>query len=1588
MDLVGRVVTSKLRGTGILKGVIESYDTATGFVKITYEDGDSEELDLVEATSLVQSVPEKDKVIMKPARKPKKRRWIRDDPGKDFDISVENNHLQSAEDSAAEIALSPYDGVIASIDAQKNSCFRASIDLNLSAFNDIDEGVGSVEKGGEVEKRERAFDLNQVFDEENVDLETEQVEQLVDVSVEMLENKNSCSLDIVEKVDVESVCFNVASDDGISAQCITGESCLASVGGGKDEQVSVLGNPSDLTCAAHVNRNTTESHLIESYQEVGALVLCEDEIQGRRKKRKLTSTLHSPEVGSLRRSARRAKAKAFAQYNESSNEDAHGTNDISSSAISVVSEEEKPDLCDTEGGEVSEVLPSPVALPPSSKILNLEGIPVLDLFSVYSCLRSFSALLYLSPFKLEDFVVSLKSNIASTLLDSVHVAILQTLRKHLKFLSDGGSEPASTCLRNLNWDLLDVITWPIFLAEYLLLHDSGTKPCFNGSLKLVDGDYYKKPAGVKIAILQCLCDDVIEVDCIQAELNRRILASDFGPDFDKNSYNASSRKTRASIGFAENPLLDESVAVDTNDWNSDECCLCKMEGNLVCCDGCPAAYHSRCVGIASNLLPDGDWYCPECVNNRFNPEITPQKLIRGAELLGADPYGRIYFHCCGYLLVSESFDAESSFSYYHKDEIRTVINVLESSGFSCGSITRAISKSLMVDAELNEQKTCMGFPSALIQAVCKPTECSILSYGEEGNVRKSERLGNPVTSSEGPAEVLQGCEPIQSCNRTSGVSSSVSETAELNSVHVAVDTTPVRRKRGRPPGVQRKLSAKKAQVDEAPPVQDGTLYVNYYSFAQIASSIAEDITHKPSDRVNETLMKSEEEIMSTQLKTISKKSVKFCWPSFKDIHSEMQKEKCGWCYSCKSPDEDRDCLFNVNTTSSISEGLKAELGVFQSKHNKKDHLADLICYILSMEHRLRGLLLGPFLRSDDSQIFLKNVLKAPDFALVKHRLLWLESNLRPSALSADWVKHVDSALTMGSASHVVIRTRVSSKFRIGRKRNIFGCDPTPVSANGGLVMLWWRGGQVSRKLFNWKVLPRSLASKAARKGGCMKIPGLLYPDSSEHVKRSNQIAWRAAVEMSTSVAQLALQVRELDLKTRWDEIENTYILSTLDKETQKSVKLFKKVVVRRKCVEGTMVKYLLDFGKRRLIPDVVLRHGSKVDDPTSDRKKYWLEESYLPLHLLRNFEEKSIARKAGKLASSKAHQGDKALSKSIKRKDFEYLFARAEKSNYYLCGHCKKDVPISEAVSCRLCKGYFHKRHVRKPSVAVAKKCTYTCHKCEAGKRINVIKKKARVKLQKLKPKNGMESGSLTSKVKSKRGRKPKVEQRQILLRNSKRVQVSDHPPKASTKANVYAGVALRRSARKAKSAPVQFNDVANGGKRKRQSISQNRDEKKPQTKPLCKKNRTKPLHAIWRNGLHLSKKPDDERAVDFKKRNLLIPSKCSDEDEIAAQLKCRLCDEEGYTAGSKYIACEKCGDWYHGDAFDLDTEIIKSLIGFRCHVCLEKSPPVCPYLDDTRSCEPLSVQAANNAGTEMASSLLEVILDPNETNLVQSLED
>lgn len=96
---------------------------------------------------------------------------------------------------------------------------------------------------------------------------------------------------------------------------------------------------------------------------------------------------------------------------------------------------------------VVERLPPKPELPPSSQSLNLGALPVLDLFQVYSCLRSFTKELFLSPFPMETFVAALWCTHVNPLIDWVHFSLLRALKRHLEDFAAEGDPSAVHCIR-------------------------------------------------------------------------------------------------------------------------------------------------------------------------------------------------------------------------------------------------------------------------------------------------------------------------------------------------------------------------------------------------------------------------------------------------------------------------------------------------------------------------------------------------------------------------------------------------------------------------------------------------------------------------------------------------------------------------------------------------------------------------------------------------------------------------------------------------------------------------------------------------------------------------------------------------------------------------------------------------------------------------------------------------------------------------------------------------------------------------------------------------------------------------------------
>lgn len=83
----------------------------------------------------------------------------------------------------------------------------------------------------------------------------------------------------------------------------------------------------------------------------------------------------------------------------------------------------------------------------------------------------------------------------------------------------------------------------------------------------------------------------------------------------------------------------------STDENDDLCSICRDAGDLLCCDGCPRAFHIECIPLSS--IPQDKWYCRYCEDmfkkEKF-AECNPNAIAAG-RVPGIDPIEQITNRC-------------------------------------------------------------------------------------------------------------------------------------------------------------------------------------------------------------------------------------------------------------------------------------------------------------------------------------------------------------------------------------------------------------------------------------------------------------------------------------------------------------------------------------------------------------------------------------------------------------------------------------------------------------------------------------------------------------------------------------------------------------------------------------------------------------------------------------------------------------------------------------------------------------------------------------------------------------------------------
>ncbi|KAL4283239.1 hypothetical protein GQ457_16G008690 [Hibiscus cannabinus] len=1248
------------------------------------------------------------------------------------------------------------------------------------------------------------------------------------------------------------------------------------------------------------------------------------------------------------------------------------------------------------------VIPPPV-LPPSSGTIGVPEECISHLFSVYGFLRSFSIILFLNPFGLDDFVGSLNCSEANSLLDAVHVALMRALSCHLETISSGGSELASKCLRCLDWSLLDTLTWPAYLAQYFVVMGYARGPEWKGFLEdITEREYCSLPVSRKLKILQVLCDDVLDYAELRAEIDMRE-ATEVGVDPDAVVTDPLEKgprmgypnypKTSACKGREPMESITEShevkssrtcllglrrsggtTEVDTDvDGNSDECRLCGMDGTLLCCDGCPSAYHSRCIGVMKMHIPEGPWYCPECVIDKMGPAISVNTSLRGAELFGVDLYGQVFLGTCNHLLVLKaSLDLESYVRYYNLNDIPKVLQVLSSSiehktlyfdickaivhywnvpenifspleiggnvanakedtkvspgsPLPVGKESHRFSGSVDVEnaSSFSGSNVGVSCPDASMLAVNQTDLPGFLSNGgalkdhPPVNKKLSEQIY--IESAISVASVSQqtvsdvthqslldrssvidhtSCASGNSSNRYGGAANGIYFQANM--------FCQSQRKVGDQIGLGR--DTRNSAVDY---LYMGfsfkpQAYVNHYNNGHFAATAAAQLAVLSSEesQVSEVNKSgSARKVTSAsnlllQVKAFSLAASRFFWPSAEKKLLDIPRERCGWCHSCKVPAlSKRGCMLN-SAISTATKSTNKILSGLPSLKNGDVCLPSIATYILYMEETLRGLVVGSFLNPDYRKQWRRKVEEASTCRAIKVLLLDLEENISVTALSADWVKLmddwvVDSCVIQSTSSAVGLPQKRGPGGRRRKKQSV--ASEVTADDSDDKSFEWWRGGKLSTHVFQKAILPASMVRKAAQQGGVRKFSGINYGDDFEIPKRSRQLIWRAAVERSKNAAQLALQVRYLDLHVRWNDLfrPDHNISDGKGSETEASV--FRNAIICDKKTVQSKIQYGVAFGNQKHLPSRVMKNIIDIEQTEDRKEKYWFHLTYIPLYLIKEYEERTSVAVLPlvKKPFTELSELQRRQLKASRRNIFAYLISKRDKSEKCYCASCQMDVFLRNAVKCGTCLGYCHQDCTLSSMHMNGKvQCLTICKGCYRAKVLdkNEINTKSPDTLL---PLQGRDCRSAPAAMKS-----MQVKSSTLPMKPLASIRSKENPVRIQEK-----GSEIKQSA------------LNNGSEVKRSKLRN--------------------WGVIWR-------KKNSETGIEFRQTHILTKGVS---DNHLLQPTCELC-EQPYNSDLMYIHCETCGKWYHAEAVELNEFRVSDVVGFKCCKCRRIKGPECPFMD------------------------------------------
>ncbi|XP_046913050.2 nucleosome-remodeling factor subunit NURF301 E(bx) [Dermatophagoides farinae] len=256
-----------------------------------------------------------------------------------------------------------------------------------------------------------------------------------------------------------------------------------------------------------------------------------------------------------------------------------------------------------------------LSLPSSSEDLLISGNELIRTLSIYEILRHFSNTLRLSPFRFEDFCISLLIDEQTYLLSEIHIQLLKALIREDDLI---GTQHGPQDIRdsiNVYLHLCDHVTWPEVLKIYLSSDYKKNKPIMDQSL--MNDTYPFTSVDKKLILLQHLCDDFLNTQVVRDAIN-----SEGKLDHDEH------------------------------------CRSCHKNGEMLMCDSCPAVFHLSCLDPPLKQVPEQEWFCPICKQNQVMG-VTDcvneyERQMPRQEPIGWDRHGRQYWFLARRIIVEDT----------------------------------------------------------------------------------------------------------------------------------------------------------------------------------------------------------------------------------------------------------------------------------------------------------------------------------------------------------------------------------------------------------------------------------------------------------------------------------------------------------------------------------------------------------------------------------------------------------------------------------------------------------------------------------------------------------------------------------------------------------------------------------------------------------------------------------------------------------------------------------------------------------------------------------------------------------------------